>query len=213
MDTNVNRQTPDIRLTLPGYPLPMGATLDHRGTQFSLFSRHATEVTLVLFDSDAPDSSYEEIILDPQRNRTGDIWHIWIEGVREGQLYGYRIDGPYSPEEGHRFNKFKLLLDPYCRAVTGNFDWNLADARGYDIHNQFRDAVVSTKDSSPGAPKNIVINHDFDWFDRPLKTHFQNSVIYEMHVKGFTFHESSGIQNRGTYQGITEKIPYLKELG
>lgn len=203
------------RVRLPGYPLPLGAQLDVKGTQFSIFSRHATGVTLILFDDESPYSRFDEFLLDPGINKTGDIWHIWLEGVKEGQLYGYRIDGPYNPEKGHRFNKYKLLLDPYARAVSGNFDWNLADARGFDIHSQFKDAVYSTKDSAPGAPKCIVINHDFDWYDRPLKTPFSETIIYEAHLKGFSYHDTSNLpaEIRGTYRGLVEKIPYLKELG
>ena len=208
-----NGQTRPARVTLPGYPLPLGATLDSRGVQFSIFSRHATSVTLELYDSAEADSPFEEISLDTNLNKTGDIWHVWVAGLKEGQLYGYRMDGPYNPDAGHRFNRFKLLLDPYARAVSGNINWNLSDARGFDLRGQYKDSILSTKDSGPGAPKSIVINHDFDWFDRPLKKHFSDTVIYEMHVKGFTHHESSKVEARGSYRGIIEKIPYLKELG
>jgi len=207
-DTKTNQ-----RLTLPGYPLPQGATIVGKGTQFSIFSRHARSVTLELYESTDPDSLFEEHTFDPESNKTGDIWHIWIEGVKEGQLYAYRLDGEYNPEAGHRFNKFKLLLDPYARAVSGNFNWDLSDARGFDTKNGFGEVLCSTKDSGPGAPKCIVINHEFDWYDRPLKKRFGETIIYEMHVRGFTFHSSSGISNRGSYKGITEKIPYLKDLG
>jgi isoamylase len=198
-------------LSLPGYPLPLGATLDIRGTQFSIFSKNAEKITLILFESTEKDSPFEEYELHHEINRTGDIWHIWLEGVKAGQLYGYRVDGPYYPEEGHRFNKHKLLLDPYARAVSGNFDWNLSDARGYDpAHDS---DVFSTKDSSPGAPKSIVVNHDFDWYDRPIKRNIKDLIIYETHVKGFTYHHSSNTEHPGTYKGLIEKIPYLKELG
>lgn len=201
------------RITLPGYPLPLGATLDSRGVQFSIFSRHAKTVTLELYETADPDSSFEEIKLDPDLNKTGDIWHVWVAGLKEGQLYAYRIDGEYNPEEGHRFNKFKLLLDPYARAVSGSFNWNMADARGFDSLGRMKDGVLSTKDSGHGAPKCVVINHDFDWFDRPLKKHFTDTIIYELHVKGFSFHQSSPVEHKGTYRGIIELIPYLKELG
>ena len=201
------------RFQLPGYPLPLGARITNKGVQFSVFSRHATEVSLILFETPEPDSPFEEVKLDKDLNKTGDIWHIWIEGINEGQLYGYKIDGPYNPEKGHRFNKYKLLLDPYARAVSGNFDWVLSDPRGYDADSQFKDAIYSTKDSSAGAPKSIVINHEFDWFDRPLKIPLTDTIIYETHVKGFSFHESSSVYSPGTYKGLTEKIPYLKDLG
>ena len=204
------------RFSLPGYPLPLGfLRLDGRGAQFSILSRHATSVTLVLYQSTDPDSQFEEIMLDPIINKTGDIWHIWIGGIKHGQLYAYRMDGMYAPELGHRYNKNKLLLDPYTRAVTGNFKWDLSDARGFDPTSQFKDAVYSPQDSAPGAPKCIVIDHDFDWFDRPINKKFHETIIYEMHVKGFTYHESSGVEpsHRGTYRGVVEKIPHLKELG
>jgi len=203
--------TDNSRVTLPGYPLPYGATLDAKGTQFSIFSSNALSVTLVLYDGTETDSQFEEYRLDPLHNKTGDIWHIWIEGVKEGQLYGYRIDGPYFPEKGHRFNRNKLLLDPYARAITGNSVWNIDDARGYDYTHDTD--IFSTKDSGPVVPKCIVINHDFDWFDRPLNRPMHEMIIYETHVKGFTFHPSSGSDCGGTYKALTQKIPYLKELG
>ncbi len=201
------------RTTHPGYPIPLGVKLGNKGAQFSIFSRHATSVTLILFESTKPDSPYDEITLDPQINKTGDIWHIWIEGIREGQLYGYRIDGPYDPQNAHRFNKNKLLLDPYAKAVSGNFQWDLSDARGYDQNSPQKDLSFSTKDSSPGAPKCIVVNTGFNQHDKQLTIPFQNTIIYELHVKGFTYHTSSGVEHRGSFKGLTEKIPYLRELG
>ncbi len=201
------------RTTLPGFPLPLGVTLDRNGAQFSLFSRHATGVTLVLFESDDPTSPFEEIRLNPDMNKTGDIWHIWVPHIREGQLYGYRVEGPYEPEQGYRYNPFKLVLDPYTRAVSGNFRWNLSDARGYDPHSSLVDLSHSALDSAPGAPKCIVVKNEMDWMDRPLNTPLQESIIYELHIKGFTHHPSSGVESPGTFRGLVEKIPYLKELG
>mgnify|MGYP001812928910 CR=1 FL=1 len=118
----------------PGNPLPLGATVSEKGVQFSLFSRHATSIILQLFSSSKDTEPSHEITLDPESNKTGDLWHIFIEGIKPGQLYGYRADGPYRPREGMRFNKNKLLLDPFTRAVTGNFNWDLSDARSYDIN-------------------------------------------------------------------------------
>jgi len=201
------------RKTKPGYPLPPGVKLDRQGAQFSIFSRHATAVTLILFSSTEPNSEYDEIPFDPVINKTGDIWHIWVGKVTQGQLYGYRIDGPYDPEEGHRFNRNKLLLDPYAKAVTGNFQWDLSDARGYDQTSPRQDLSFSEKDSAQGAPKCIVIGRRFDTFDKQLTIPYQDTIIYELHVKGFTYHQSSKVKQRGTFKGITEKIPYLKELG
>ena len=199
-------------MTLPGYPLPFGATLDKNGAQFSIFSRNATSVTLLLFGG-TTSQEHEDVFLDPAINKTGDIWHIWIEGIREGQLYAYKIDGPYEPSQGYRFNRNKLLLDPYARAVTGNFQWDLSDARGFDPASTDKDLSFSAKDSSPGAPKCIVINPGFDWYDRQIKTPMQNTIIYELHVKGFTHHPSSAVRNPGTFKGLVEKIPYLHDLG
>ncbi len=201
----------DTRVTLPGFPLPLGVKLDKNGAHFSIFSRHALSVSLVLFEPGNGKS--EELRLDPVRNRTGDIWHIWVEGIREGQAYGYRIDGAYEPSQGHRYNRNKLLLDPYARAVTGNFKWELSDARGFDPYSPLSDLSFSTKDSAPAAPKSIVIDTQFDWYDRQIGNPLQNSIIYELHVKGFTHHESSNVGSGGTFRGLTEKIPYLKDLG
>jgi isoamylase len=201
------------KLTLPGYPLPLGVKLDRNGAHFSILSRHATSVTLLLFSSTEPESPVEKIDFDPQLNKTGDIWHIWVEGIREGQLFGYLVDGPYAPEEGLRFNKNKLILDPHARAVSGNFKWDLSDARGYDPASPLLDLSFSEKVSISGAPKCIVVNTEFDWFDRQLKGSFQNAIIYEVHVKGFTYDGSSSVKHPGTFRGLSEKIPYLKELG
>ncbi len=198
---------------LRGTPLPFGTKLRGDGANFSILSRNALSVTLVLFKTSEPDSEYEEIILDPKINKTGDIWHVWIDGIKEGQLYGYRIDGPYDPENGSRFNRNKLLLDPHARAVTGNFQWNLSDARGYDRDSPLGDLSFSKKDSAPGAPKCVVIGEDFNNFEKPIRRTLSDTIIYEVHVKGFSYHDSSNTLNKGTFKGLTEKIPYLKELG
>jgi len=138
------------RTTLPGFPLPPGVKLDKNGAQFSIFSRHALAVSLVLFGPGNGDS--ETIELDPRVNRTGDIWHIWVEGVSEGQEYGYRVHGPYEPRKGHRYNRNKLLLDPYARAVTGNFKWDLSDARGFDPESPQRTALRGPQKASSWIP-------------------------------------------------------------
>jgi len=201
-------------ITTPGKPLPLGATLRDRGVQFAIFSRHATAITLQLFAASADRSPAAEIPLHPRVNKTGDIWHIFVEGLAAGQLYGYRADGPYRPREGMRFNKNKLLLDPHARAVTGNFNWNLSDARGYDINSPDGDLSFSTTDSAGGAPKCIVMGNDFNWEgDRPLNIPLKDTIIYEMHVRGLTCHPSAKVNHPGTFLGVIEKIPYLKELG
>ena len=128
-----------------GNPLPIGGA--HRqgsGVNFVLFSRHATGVRLELYQN-ADDSSPSRIIdFDPVRHRTGDVWHVWVGGILAGQLYGYRVEGPYLPEEGHRFNPHKLLLDPYARAIAGVENWDFLAARGYDSSSRLADLSFST---------------------------------------------------------------------
>jgi glycogen operon protein len=209
----IKRRKPAFK-TYPGKPLPFGATLYEHGVQFSIFSRHATSIVLQFFDKSEDKDPSSEIELDPNINKTGDIWHIFIEGIKIGKLYGYRADGHYKPEEGLRFNKNKLLLDPYTQAVTGNFNWNLSDARGYDINSPEGDISFCTIDSAGGAPKCIVLGKYFDWGDdRPLKIPIRDTIIYETHIRGLTCHPSSQVKHPGTFQGLIEKIPYLKELG
>jgi isoamylase len=201
-------------LTTPGKPLPFGAVPSARGTQFSVFSRHATTVSLLLFDDPQDSSPSREIPLDPRLNRTGDVWHVEVQGVGPGTYYLYRVDGPYAPEKGHRFNRHKLLLDPYVKAVTGSFTWNLADARGFDPGSREGDLQMSTTSDIAGMPKGIVVSDDFDWRgDRPLARPLRHSVIYETHVRGLTHHPSSGAAHPGTFRGVVEKIPYFKDLG
>ena len=200
--------------TSPGRPLPFGATPDHHGTQCSVFSRNATAVTLLLFDSPQDSRPAREIVLDPRLNRTGDVWHVQVEGVGAGACYLYRVDGPYEPEKGHRFNPNKLLLDPYVKAVTGNFTWNLADARGFDPESPNGDLTMSRSSDIVGMPKGIVVSDDFDWQgDRQLSRPMRYSAIYETHVRSLTLSPTSGVEHPGTFRGVIEKIPYLRDLG
>ncbi len=198
--------------TMPGSPLPLGATVKKTGVQFSLFSRHATGVSLVLFESGEPDSPSDEIELDPELNRTGDIWHVFVKDVTVGRHYGYRVEGPCEPEEGHRFNRNKLLLDPYARALSQG-EWDLNRSRGYDPDSKDEDLSFSAEDSAPYVPKSIVVGTRTQINHKPLNIPPGDSIIYELHLKGFTRHPSSGVEKAGTYAGITEKISYLKELG
>ncbi|MGA2479289.1 MAG: glycogen debranching protein GlgX [Spirochaetia bacterium] len=194
--------------------MPFGATPNARGTQFSVFSRHATAVSLLLFSDPQGSSPFREIPLDPRLNRTGDVWHVQVDGAGPGTCYLYRVDGPWEPERGHRFNPHKLLLDPYVKAVTGNFTWNLADARGHDLSSTAGPLVMSTTSDITGMPKGIVVSDDFDWRgDRPLNRPLRLSVVYETHVRGLTLHPSSGAAHPGTFRGVSERIPYFKELG
>ncbi len=178
----------------PGKPLPLGATMRPDGVNFSVFSRNATSITLVLFQKAGP-KPFTEIALDPKVNRTGDIWHILVLGAGPSLRYAYRADGPFDPKgKGHAFNKEKILLDPYARALDGGEIWG-----------------------SPGPSfqrRCCIVADDFDWDgDRPLDVPLQDSIIYELHVRGYTAHESSGVTRRGTYKGLMEKIPYIKSLG
>jgi len=199
----------------PGSPLPIGGVHQYgEGVNFVLFSRHATRVRLELYRS-ADESSPTKIIdLDPARHRTGDIWHVWLRGIPAGQLYGYRIEGPYQPEQGHRFNPHKLLLDPFARAIAGIEDWDFLAARGYDSSSSLGDLRISTVDNAGTTPKCIFTNDHFDWeMDAPPKHSASDTVIYETHVRGFTIHPSSGVAHPGTFIGLTEQIPYLQDLG
>ncbi len=197
-----------------GVPLPMGTHEDGRGVNFAFFSRHASGVRLELFDQPADATPAKVIDFDPARNRTGDVWHVWVEGIRPGQLYAYRVDGPYQPREGHRFNFNKLLLDPFATAISPLPDWDFGPARGYDASAPEQDLVRSKVDDTGAMPKCVFTQEQFDWHeDRPLRLPWSKTVIYETHVRGFTIHPSSGVEHPGTYRGLMNKIPYLKELG
>jgi isoamylase len=199
---------------LAGSPVPWGANQREDGVNFALFSRHATRVRLELYQN-ADDSIPTRIIdLDPVRHRTGDVWHVWIRGIPAGQLYGYRVEGPYQPEKGYRFNPQKLLLDPFATATTGAENWDFPAARGYDSSSRLADLSISTVDNAGTTPKCICVQEKFDWeTDSPPKHGASEMVIYETHVRGFTIHPSSGVAYPGTFRSLAEKIPYLKGLG
>ncbi len=204
-------ETGDVRA---GSPLPMGAHRQGDGANFAIFSRHARGVQLAFFD--APDDAEPARVIDfdPVYNRTGDVWHVWVADVPAGQLYGYRIEGPYRPEEGHRFNPNKLLLDPLAEAVTYDADWDFAPALGYDPDDPDGDRSYSEVDNAGAMPKSIFAPRYFDWNgDEPLQRPLAEMIIYETHVRGFTVDDSSGVEHPGSYRGVTEKIPYLQELG
>jgi glycogen operon protein len=201
----------DIRA---GFPLPFGTWEMGGGVNFSLFSRNATRVRLELFDH-AEDAAPARIIdLDPVRNRTGDVWHVWVEGIGTGQLYAYRLDGPYEPSQGHRFNFNRLLLDTHAVAISRLPRWDFPSARGYDPAAPEQDLALSKLDNSGSMPKCVFLNEPFDWDgDLPPRHSWSKTVIYETHVRGFTIHPSSAVEHPGTYLGLVEKIPYLKTLG
>jgi glycogen operon protein len=188
--------------TSVGHAYPLGATVYRDGVNFSVFSKNATAVQLLLFDrADVPQPTHV-IELDPQLNRTFYYWHIFVPGISHGQLYGYRVDGPYRPEIGHRFNKLKVLLDPYTKSVACEPQWSRAEAHGFS-------------DNTATAMKSVVIDTtDYDWEgDEPLGHPIDETIIYEMHVGGLTRHPSSGVTHPGTYAAVVEKIPYLLDLG
>ncbi len=195
-----------------GVPLPLGTHESEGGVNFALFSRHATRIRLELFDQPADAKASRVVDFDPARNRTGEVWHVWVKGIRPGQLYAYRVDGPYQPEAGHRFNFNKLLLDPLATAISPLPDWDFGPARGYEQSDPER--APSKLDDAGAMPKCVFTHGHFNWYDdHPLHHPWSDTVIYEVHVRGFTRHASSGVEHRGTYRGLMEKIPYLKELG
>jgi glycogen operon protein len=207
--------SPDESDIQAGNPLPIGGTHPQGdGVNFVLFSRHATLVRLELYQHPDDSAPTRIIDLDPRTHRTGDIWHIWVRGIAVGQLYGYRIEGPYQPEKGHRFNPHKLLLDPYARAIAGVGNWDFVAARGYDSSSALTDLSISTVDNAGTTPKCIFTEDSFDWeADSPPVHSACDTVIYETHVRGFTIDPSSGVVRPGTFAGLTEKIPYLQDLG
>ena len=196
-----------------GSPYPLGATFDGKGVNFALFSEHAEGVELCLYD-DGEDS--EEVARYKLTEKTHQVWHIYLTGVRPGQRYGYRVHGPYEPAQGHRFNPHKLLIDPYAKAISGTINWNDA-LFGYHIGDAEADLSFDTRDSSPYIPKGVVVDSGFDWGeDRPLRIPMHKSIIYETHVKGFTaLHPDIPEEIRGTYAAMAHPvaIAYLKDLG
>jgi glycogen operon protein len=193
----------------------MGSTLTESGVNFSLFARRASAVTLVLFDSPDRGSRHVKISLDKKKNRTGDIWHCHVRGLKAGALYLYRVDGPYVPEQGLRFNPHISLMDPYAKALTSLADWDLKSCMGYNPEDAAGDLSFSYKDDLYIQPKCVVVDdNDFDWQgDTPLNYPLRFSVLYETHVRGLTVNPNSAVEHPGTYRGIIEKIPFFKELG
>ena len=190
--------------TATGRSAPLGASIVSGGVNFSVYSRNASAVDLLLFDR-AEDSRPSRVIpIDPVANRTYHYWHVFVPELQQGQLYGYRVHGPYDPASGLWFDPGKVLLDPYGRGV--------AVPAGYS-----RDAAKLPGDNTSAAMKSVVVDSaGYDWEgDTPLCRPSTGTIIYEMHVRGFTRHASSGVsvKKRGTYAGLIEKIPYLQQLG
>jgi isoamylase len=197
----------------PGTPFPQGATFDGKGTNFALFSEGAETVELCFFDKSEQDAESRRVRM---RERTNGVWHIYLPDIGPGQLYGYRVHGPYDPENGQRFNANKLLLDPYAKAIGREIKWDDA-LFGYTIGDEKEDLSFDERDSAPFAPLAIVVNPEFDWEgDKPLGKPWHNTVIYEAHVKGLTMrHPDVPEHLRGTYAAIGSQpiIDHLTKLG
>ncbi len=197
----------------PGKPYPQGATYDGHGVNFAVFSRHATRVEVCLFDPANPARQTARFAL-PQL--TDHVFHGYAPGLRPGTLYGLRVHGPYDPEAGHRFNPYKLLVDPYARAIHGEVDWK-APVFGYTLGHEQKDLVMSTEDSAAGCPKSVVVADDFDWGnDAAPDVPWRQTILYEAHVRGFTRrHPGVPEELRGTYAGLAHPaaIEHLKMLG
>ena len=197
-----------------GCPLPLGTDESGGGVNFALFSRDATHVRLELFDHPGDSVPARSFDLDATDHRTGDVWHIWVKGIATGQLYAYRVDGPYEPAGGHRFNSRRLLLDPRATAISPLPPWDFVAARGYSSSAPGEDSLPSKLDNAGSMPKCVFVNEPFDWQgDQPLRHPWSETIIYELHVRGFTIHPTSGVDHSGTYQGLVKKIPYLQSFG
>ncbi|MGE5088828.1 MAG: glycogen debranching protein GlgX [Candidatus Levyibacteriota bacterium] len=204
--------TPPIGAVWPGRPYPRGATWDGEGVNFALFSEHAERVELCVFDR----AGRHELQRIDVRERTDFVWHCYLPEVRPGTLYGYRVHGPYRPEDGQRFNPNKLLVDPYARNITGPLHWSDA-LFGYTVGHKREDLSFDRRDSAPGVPKCKVIDSAFTWGDdRRPQIPWNDMVIYELHVRGFTMrHPEVPPALRGTYAGLATApvIEYLRRLG
>jgi isoamylase len=197
----------------PGDPYPLGATWDGEGVNFALFSENAESVELCLFHESDDQAQPATIRI---RERTDQVWHCYIPGIGPGQRYGYRVHGPYAPEQGHRFNPSKLLLDPYAKAIDRLIQW---DDRlfAYRIGHSEEDVTRDDRDNASLMPKSVVVDQAFDWGkDKPLSIPLEDSIIYELHVKGFTArHPDVPEDQRGTFAALASPpiLEYLRRLG
>ena len=189
--TDMYQRLPSLKFT---HPLAYGAILHDDGVQFVVFSRSATAMRVLLYNDVADPEPSEIIDFDRDLNRWGDIWSVFVPGMGPGQLYHYQAEGPFNPDRGHRFSASSRLIDPYARALAGTF--------------------LKADDGVIRPPKCVVMDDEFDWGgDRHLRRDLSESIIYEIHVRGFTNSRSSGVTHPGTYLGLIEKIPYLQSLG
>ena len=202
----------NARRVLPGEPAPLGATWDGQGTNFAIFSAHAERVELCLFHPN--DFTEVERITLPEY--TNEIWHGYLPEVGPGTLYGYRVHGPYDPENGHRFNPHKLLLDPYAKTIVGQIDWSPAHF-GYRLDDPDKDLSFDTEDSAPRMAKCQVIDPSFDWNgDVRPSVSWQRTILYETHVRGYTMlHPAVPPELRGNFKGLGQQavVDYIKSLG
>ena len=198
------------RKLLPGRPYPLGAKVNSKGTNFALYSEHATSVEVCFFDEVGNQTDCVQL-----KEHTAFVYHGLILGVKAGQRYGYRVDGPWDPNNGQRFNKNKLLVDPYAEAICGLVDWK-QPIFAYDVASG-DDLKKDDQDSAAGVPKSVVVSHQFDWTgDCKPDTPLADSVIYEVHVKGYSKRNPMVPEHlRGTYAGLAHpaSINYLKQLG
>ncbi len=201
----------DTNLKLsPGTDKKLGATLEGNGVNFAIFSQYANEVFLLLFDT--PEGKPTDIIGIDSHNEN--IWHVFVHGIKAGQLYGYKVRGDYNPGAGMRFNENKLLIDPYAKSLTGKCSNKENLLLAYQVNTPEKDLVRDERDNTHLVPKSVVIDDSFDWQgDRKPVIPLNEAIIYEVHLKGFTADPTSGVKNPGTYLGFIEKIPYLKDLG
>ena len=197
----------------PGNPYPLGATWDGKGVNFALFSEHASRVELCLFDSVDAEKEAQRI---PLPEFTDQVWHAYLPEVLPGQLYGYRVHGPYEPQQGHRFNPNKVLLDPYAKSIGRDVRW-ADELFGYRVGDPEADLSFDERDSAAFAPLGVVIDTAFTWGDdRPPRTPWHKTLIYELHVKGFTkLHPEVPEPLRGTYAGLASEaaVRHLTSLG
>ena len=199
---NAEPLAPVVFATGRGHCRPFGATPGPTGVNFALFSRHAERVHLVLFDSKSPEP-IAEIPIDPQLNKTGDVWHMAVRDLPLDTLYGYRLFGPHDPQRGHYYDPETIVIDPYAPAISGGGEWGLPEVP----HDPSAGRLIR-------RGRIIEEDNEFDWGDDvPLCTPMGQTVIYELHVRGFTCHPNSGVHHPGTFLGLCEKIPHLQSLG
>jgi isoamylase len=186
--------------TARGHCQPFGATVEPSGVNFAIFSRHAERVDLLLY-SEGRREPIAEIALDPLANKTGDVWHVFVADLPLDVLYAYRVFGPHQPQKGHRFDPKQVVLDPYARALSGGQSWGMPD--------------ISHEPGTGHLTRRCrIVSGDFDWEgDVPLRTPMNRTVVYELHVRGYTCDPSSGVVHPGTFLGLCEKIPHIESLG